>query len=280
MRRYKKWLSVGLLALTPGAAIAGLINDGSRSSASNSGATASAAARPATSSQKDNQELAERVAKALRKAKLNGFDIQIDVQDGRVTLDGAVGSREQRVAAAKTSSTVHGVTGVNNRLRVVEPVASQEPIQQTSATVPRKTAKPNMVRQANYHSGQDGRGTVQQVAANQVLPAANLAQTSTAPMAIPAYGPPDPMGGHAVYNQPNLPNYSWPTYAQYPNYAAVNYPSQYAASAWPYIGPFYPYPQVPLNWRKATLEWNEGSWNLSFDSKFNRWWWFLNPNQW
>ena len=94
---------------------------------------------------------------------------------------------------------------------------------------------------------------------------------------MPATGP-GPNG--AVYNNPAVPDYAWPSYAQYPNYAAVTYPSQYSASAWPYIGPFYPYPQVPLNWRKATLEWDDGHWNLKFDSKTDRWWWFFNPKNW
>ena len=71
-----------------------------------------------------------------------------------------------------------------------------------------------------------------------------------------------------------------PAYAQYPNYAAVTYPSQYAASAWPYIGPFYPYPQVPLGWRKAQLEWDDGYWNLNFRARTDKWWWFLNPQNW
>ena len=76
---------------------------------------------------------------------------------------------------------------------------------------------------------------------------------------LPATGP-APVG--PVYDNPNIPEYAWPTYAQYPNYAAVTYPSQYSASAWPYIGPFYPYPQVPLNWRKVQLEWSDGHWDL------------------
>ena len=67
-----------------------------------------------------------------------------------------------------------------------------------------------------------------------------------------------------VYDQPHLPNYSWPSYAPYPNYAALTYPKQYSPSAWPYIGPFYPYPQVPLGWRKVTLEWDDGWWFLNF----------------
>jgi hypothetical protein len=112
------------------------------------------------------------------------------------------------------------------------------------------------------------------------------------PSGIPGYAPPAgygpgagyaPAAGgatHVVYNQPNFPNYSWPTYAQYPNYAGVTYPSQYSASAWPYIGPFYPYPQVPLGWRKAQLEWDDGYWNLNFRARTDKWWWFLNPQNW
>jgi hypothetical protein len=279
MRRYQKWLSVGLIALTPGAAMAGLL-DGSP--ASKPSATTQVAERPARKSQKEsNQELAERVGKALEKTRIRGYDVQIDVQEGRVTLDGVVASREQQQAAAKACQSVPGVKGVYNRLRVGEPAVAQGPIQQTTGTMPRRTANPNAVRQANYQSGLDSRGTVQQVAAYQGTPPANAPPAPNAPLAIPAYGPPDGMGGHTIYNQPNLPNYAaWPSYAQYPNYAAIQYPSQYSASAWPYIGPFYPYPQVPLNWRKATLEWREGNWDLRFDNGFNRWCWFLDPHNW
>ncbi|MCU0871264.1 MAG: hypothetical protein MUE50_02870 [Pirellulaceae bacterium] len=71
----------------------------------------------------------------------------------------------------------------------------------------------------------------------------------------------------ARYDQPSLPGYAWPTYAAHPNYAAVTYPKQYSPSAWPYIGPFYPYPQVPLGWRKVTLKWDDGWWNLDFKAK-------------
>jgi hypothetical protein len=66
---------------------------------------------------------------------------------------------------------------------------------------------------------------------------------------------------------PNLPGYAWPGYAANPNYGAVTYPKQYSPSAWPYIGPFYPYPQVPLGWRKVSLEWDDGWWMLDFHDK-------------
>lgn len=90
--------------------------------------------------------------------------------------------------------------------------------------------------------------------------------------ALPAQGRPLPMyvgqagaAAPARFDQPHMPNYAWPSYAAYPNYAAVTYPKQYSATAWPYIGPFYPYPQVPLGWRKVTLEWHDGWWFLDFD---------------
>ncbi len=71
----------------------------------------------------------------------------------------------------------------------------------------------------------------------------------------------------ARFDNPSMPGYAWPSYAAYPNYGAVTYPKQYSPTAWPYIGPFYPYPQVPLGWRKVTLEWDDGWWMLDFKSK-------------
>jgi hypothetical protein len=72
------------------------------------------------------------------------------------------------------------------------------------------------------------------------------------------------MGGAVNYDQAQMPGYAWPSYASSPNYAALSYPKQYSPSAWPYIGPFYPYPQVPLGWRKVALEWDDGWWFLDF----------------
>lgn len=102
-------------------------------------------------------------------------------------------------------------------------------------------------------------------------------QPNAAAMAAPGMAPggPQPMytaaagGGVAParYDQPRMPNHAWPSYAAYPNYAAVTYPKQYSPTAWPYIGPFYPYPQVPLGWRKVTLEWDNGWWMLDFKDR-------------
>lgn len=85
------------------------------------------------------------------------------------------------------------------------------------------------------------------------------------PAPVPAMTPMGP-GAPAPYrfDHPQMPGYAWPSYAAYPNYAAVTYPKQYSPTAWPYIGPFYPYPQVPLGWRKVTMEWKDGWWFLDF----------------
>lgn len=91
----------------------------------------------------------------------------------------------------------------------------------------------------------------------------------------PGMGQPMPMGGSGVGmpavpvrgGGPNMPNYAWPSYAANPNYAALQYPTQYSPTAWPYIGPFYPYPQVPLGWRRVSLEWDDGWWFLDFDER-------------
>ena len=91
------------------------------------------------------------------------------------------------------------------------------------------------------------------VNAGQPMP---MAMARSAAVAMPASG-----------DAASLPGYSWPSYAAHPNYGAVTYPGQYSASAWPYIGPFYPYPQVPLGWRKVTLEWDDGWWWLDFNNR-------------
>ena len=72
------------------------------------------------------------------------------------------------------------------------------------------------------------------------------------------------MPGATQAAMPGYPNYAWPSYAPYPNFSAVGYPTAYPWQAWPNIGPFYPYPEVPLDWRAVTLRWDDGIWWLDF----------------
>jgi hypothetical protein len=134
------------------------------------------------------------------------------------------------------------------------------------ASAPRAVARPAATRQAQPIP----------VAYTQGGPAPQAAQSVVSPQPVPeAVGQGVPMPQYvtpagpgmtpAKYDQAYMPNHAWPAYASYPNYAAVTYPKQYSPTAWPYIGPFYPYPQVPLGWRKVSMEWHDGWWNLDFD---------------
>ena len=132
--------------------------------------------------------------------------------------------------------------------------------------------------------GEYGGGYSGEIIGNEPMPFATCGTPPMgAPMGAPMAGPMGapmgaPMGlqppvsmsapaGPAMSGSPNLPGYAWPGYAAHPNFGAVSYPKQHSASAWPYIGPFYPYPQVPLGWRKVTLEWDDGWWQLDFKDK-------------
>ena len=54
------------------------------------------------------------------------------------------------------------------------------------------------------------------------------------------------------------------------NFSAVGYPTVYPWQAWPNIGPPYPYPEVPLDWRAVTLRWDDGIWWLDFKKHYTR----------
>jgi hypothetical protein len=145
------------------------------------------------------------------------------------------------------------------------PISEEAP----ARTEQRQNAKPSTVTQVAAEEPQE------MPAPRQARPTARVAMMQPgvpcpvgpnggAPM--PMYQPGAAQAGVAParYDQPCMPNYAWPSYAAYPNYASVTYPKQYSPTAWPYIGPFYPYPQVPLGWRKVTLEWDSGWWFLDF----------------
>jgi hypothetical protein len=42
----------------------------------------------------------------------------------------------------------------------------------------------------------------------------------------------------------------------------VAYPQAYPYNAFPFIGPFYPFPKVPLGWRSVKLDWDDGHWYI------------------
>ncbi len=232
-----------------------------------------------------NQETAQAIAEALSSSGLSKYDIEVRFSGGTCTLGGSVDSPAAAAQAEQAARSVPGVQAVANRMTVHgRPVAQARPQAPVMPAGYPQTAMapqgmpPGMDPRMGMHPGmgmQMSPQQIQQMGLRQAAPGG-------APMPMQAQGGPGviPAGGHMVYNQPNLPEYAWPSYAAYDNTAAIAYPSQYDASAFPYIGPYYPYPQVPLGWRKSTLEWKDGSWNLKFSSRTDRWWWFMNPHNW
>lgn len=212
-----------------------------------------------TTTPNENQSKAEEIAAALTAAQLDGYDIEIRYQDGVAILGGSVGTMAEREAADRVVRQIPGVMSVQNLLR-----SSQEPM------------GPMMGPQGPIHPAAFQGGGMP----GAPMPVAPGMPGGPGMMGAPGYGHGGPGASPAVFNSPSMPDHAWPSYAQYPNYAAVTYPQQYSASAFPYIGPFYPYPQVPLGWRDATLRWDDGQWNLQFRQRTDKWWWFLSPKNW
>jgi len=238
-----------------------------------------------------NQEFAEQIAKGLRDSgQLQDYKIGVKYQDGTAWLRGTVTSEEQMQKALSLAGNVEGVSHVINNLTVapgeakaavpapapaaqrvassftptpVRPVTATEatptPAMAPPAPAPRPTGTPMPIsyrQQAPCPTCPVPAGADGAMAGGGAVSGAPLSMGGPVPAAM---GP-----APARFDQPQLPNYAWPSYAAYPNYAAVTYPRQYSPTAWPYIGPFYPYPQVPLGWRKVTLEWDDGWWFLDF----------------
>ena len=206
-----------------------------------------------------NQMMAEQIARALGQGGLGSQDIEVRFNSGVATLSGRVADPRMAMFAHHTVAQVPGVQQVDNRLMVPGPPPGQ-------GGMPPGAMGPG--------------GPVQQVSFQQPpqVPGAPPVMTPPLPSPPMAHGGRGP--SHLAYDLPNLPNYAWPSYASYPNYASLSYPKQYSASAWPYIGPFYPYPQVPLGWRSVQLQWDDGYWSLNFNPRTEKWFWFLDPKNW
>jgi hypothetical protein len=232
-----------------------------------------------------DRAIAQQIAQNMKESgHLKDYRVGVKYQNGVAWLMGSVTSAEQKEIAEQIARESEGVERVICKLDVkggqpneaVQPASNfQEPAQyQAQNNVPqmRRVAQPNAgnagaplpyartmgpnVQTAGYcpPGGQPG------MEMGMGGPGGGMGMGG--PMGA---GPVPAAAGQAVnYENPQMPGYAWPSYAAHPNYAAVTYPKQYSASAWPYIGPFYPYPQVPLGWRKVTLEWDDGWWMLDF----------------
>jgi hypothetical protein len=264
---------------------------------------------PAEISSRDEeiqQELGSVLKRAIASGRLDGRNLAYKVENGVVWLRGSVASPEHEQLVVSAAQTTPGVTKVYKDIQVTpvrdayidsrtvqaaatQPVAKSAPARPSAAAagLQKTGAAPPQLRPVHPYYGHPYAGyypapSQAPVAFAPARPASAEIADSTgaagaAGAAMPPYGPGVPAapvafgGTGARYDHPHLPAYSWPTYAAYPNYGAVTYPKTYSPTVWPYIGPFYPYPQVPLGWRKVTLEWDDGWWQLDFQDQSRPW---------
>jgi hypothetical protein len=219
-----------------------------------------------------SEEIAQRLAERLRaeeqRGKLRGSRLDAQVVGGQVVLQGRAADADQRELAVEIARRVPGVEKVIDSLTIGPPAAGDHNVALVAGS---QSIMPGAYGPLATNPAPRPLGSLQTAAyvGAGVLAAPLVAvgqMTEGGPMPAQLPGP-----GYAQvparYDHPNLPGYAWPSYAAAPNYAAVTYPKQYSPTAWPYIGPFYPYPQVPLGWRKATLKWDDGWWNLRIYAK-------------
>lgn len=203
---------------------------------------------PAASAVSPNQKVANLIAEHLSQSgQLRGYSIDLSYQDGTVELNGYVVDQPQREEAVRIVQGVPGVERVRNNLVLV----SQ--IQQTQSPLPPVTeAQPLPGKPADAPAAD--------------APVADARPTE--PMPIFQAPPPSPYD----MGQPRMPPYAWPTYAPYNNYSRVATPLLYPYNAWPFIGPCYPFPKVPLGWRSVKLEWEDGHWWFGKKVTQHDWW--------
>ncbi len=220
------------------------------------------------------QHIYQRLKAEQQNGNLRGYRVDMRVDKGTVWFKGYVSNPEHEMLILRTAQQA-------GRMGVVQ-VVDDIDIQQQTAPAMHSIREESMGQEPALpvsYSQQINGSAVGQATIPTGLPTTALTSSRQAgptalsqqPINVAVTGNPMPVayaGGMGVTtDNPQLPGYAWPAYAAHPNYAAVSYPRQYSASAWPYIGPFYPYPQVPLGWRKVTMEWDDGWWYLDFNDR-------------
>ncbi|MFN3190630.1 MAG: BON domain-containing protein [Aureliella sp.] len=235
-------------------------------------AAAKAPAKPVISDESVTDGVISKLQGLKNSGQLRGFDLDVNTVKGDLWLSGSVASSAQKSMVLDAARRVRGVARVIDDIKVTAPTKVRTastgglaPSTAIPAPVPQAMGAP-VPQVSSMPTGQPT--TMPQAFAPSALASAPMQSVGGVPGGHPVAMQGSTFGGGAPrYDQPNMPGYAWPSYAAHPNYAAVSYPKQYSPSAWPYIGPFYPYPQVPLGWRKVALEWDDGLWYLDFTSK-------------
>lgn len=234
-------------------------------------AVAAEPAKPAQVSFHSDQQLADTLAgKLAQSSALSGYQVDVSCSAGTVEITGSVRNDEQRAEVMKTIRGTTGVKKIIDKLSIRNDVQTVQATEPTPASIGQSlpgTGAPPMQFQGQgmmmpggpggpggYAPGGFGPGGPPAAGPMQGGPGGGGYGTDPTPMMVP------PTGGMYDSSAPRMPPYAWPTYAPYNNYSRVGYPTEYPQNAFPFIGPFYPFPKVPLGYRAIKLEWEDGHW--------------------
>ncbi len=180
-----------------------------------------------------NQQMANTIAEHLKQSgQLRRYTIDIAFQNGTAELTGSVADQAQREEALRLVQGVAGVERVRDRMTI----GSASGLVQVQAPPPAPRGF--------------GGGPISE------------------PVPVVQAPVPSPYD----VNPPKMPPYAWPTYAPYNNLSRVAYPTDYPYNAFPFIGPVYPFPKVPLSWRAVKLQFEDGHWWYSRTATNHDWW--------
>ena len=193
--------------------------------------------------------LAQTIARTLRESKqLSRYSVNVTAQGGVVDLTGEVADENQRAVVITLARSTPGVVMVRDALQT----------RLEGGVVPAQVIQPLPLLPMPQPLDKDQGGKGPERIDGQ-LP-------EPMPIFHPMPGPNPTMQG------PPLPPYAWPTYAPYNNYSRVAYPTSYPYEQWPFIGPMYPFPRVPLGWRSVSLTWEDGNWWFHRNPTAHDWW--------
>jgi hypothetical protein len=194
--------------------------------------------------------LAQTITRTLRESgHLSRYNVNVTAQAGVVDLVGEVADENQRAIVITLARSTPGVAMVRDWMQVkadgnVTPVQVIQPL-----PLPLPLPQP-LDKGGRAPERIDGQTPL--------------------PEPFPIFmAPPGP---NPTMQPPPMPPYAWPTYAPYNNYSRVAYPNAYPYEQWPFIGPMYPFPRVPLGWRSVSLTWDDGHWWFHRNPSGHDWW--------
>ena len=199
-----------------------------------------------------NPQLAQAIAKALfESGQMVRYQVNVVAYGGMVDLRGEVADESQRAIAVKIARSTPGVQMVRDWLQVrTDPALMQ-------------TQGPPILQPLQLPPPQPMNKGPQPGERIDGLP-------GPLPEPMPIFQAPP--GPNPTMQPPPMPPNAWPTYVPYNNYSRVAYPQAYPYEQFPFIGPMYPFPRVPLGWRSVSLTWEDGSWWYHRNPTGHDWW--------